>query len=33
MARDKELATYTTHTIGAGVSYEFNLGWWLSQAR
>jgi hypothetical protein len=27
MARDKELATYTTNTIGAGISYEFNLGW------
>jgi len=26
-ARDKELATYVTHTIGAGISYEFNLGW------
>lgn len=27
MARDKELATYFNHTIGAGVTYEFNLGW------
>ena len=27
MARDKELSTYFNHTIGAGVSYEFNLGW------
>ena len=27
MARDKELSTYINHTIGAGVSYEFNLGW------
>ncbi len=27
MARDKELAEYTTHTVGAGVSYEFQTGW------
>jgi hypothetical protein len=27
MARDKELSTYQNHTIGAGISYEFNLGW------
>lgn len=27
MGRDKEIATYFNHTIGAGVSYEFNLGW------
>jgi hypothetical protein len=27
MARDKELATYTNHTIGGGVTYSFNLGW------
>ena len=27
MARDKELATYTTHTIGAGISYEFQPRW------
>jgi hypothetical protein len=27
MARDKELATYTTQTVGAGVSYEFATGW------
>lgn len=27
MARDKELSTYFNHTIGGGVSYEFNLGW------
>ena len=27
MARDKELSTYFNHTIGAGVSYHFNLGW------
>lgn len=27
LARDKELATYTTHTVGAGVAYEFNTGW------
>ncbi len=27
MARDKELASYTTHTAGAGVSYEFEPGW------
>jgi hypothetical protein len=27
MARDKELAEYTTHTLGAGVSYEFQTGW------
>ena len=27
LARDKELATYTTHTIGAGISYEFAVPW------
>jgi opacity protein-like surface antigen len=27
MARDKELSTYFNHTVGAGVSYQFNLGW------
>ena len=27
MARDKELSTYSNHTLGAGVSYQFNLGW------
>jgi hypothetical protein len=27
MARDKELATYTTQTIGAGISYEFGTSW------
>jgi hypothetical protein len=27
LARDKELASYTTHTVGAGVSYEFHTGW------
>ena len=27
MARDKELSTCFNHTIGAGVSYHFNLGW------
>ena len=27
MARDKELAEYTTHTLGAGVSYEFQTSW------
>ena len=27
MARDKELSTYVNHTVGAGVSYKFNLGW------
>jgi hypothetical protein len=26
MARDKELASYTTHTLGVGVSYEFQTG-------
>ena len=25
LARDKELASFTTHTIGAGVSYEFDM--------
>jgi hypothetical protein len=25
MARDKELADYVTHTIGAGISYEFDV--------
>ncbi|MEM8767181.1 MAG: DUF3570 domain-containing protein [Pseudomonadota bacterium] len=29
--RDKELSTYFNHTIGAGVSYEFNLGWGFLQ--
>lgn len=29
MARDKELATYTTTTIGGSLSYEFlHKGWW-----
>jgi hypothetical protein len=27
LARDKELATYTNHTIGAGVTYEFDVPW------
>jgi hypothetical protein len=27
MARDKELADYVTHTIGAGISYEFDVPW------
>jgi hypothetical protein len=27
MARDKELASYNTHSIGAGISYEFPVGW------
>lgn len=27
MARDKELAAFTTHTLGAGVSYEFEATW------
>jgi hypothetical protein len=27
LARDKELASYTTHTVGAGISYEFQTGW------
>jgi len=27
MARDKELASFTTHTFGAGVSYEFDTNW------
>lgn len=27
MARDKELASYQTHTLGAGISYEFNMDW------
>ncbi len=26
-ARDKELATYFNHTVGAGVSYQFNMPW------
>lgn len=26
MARDKELATYSTHTLGAGIQYEFAAG-------
>jgi hypothetical protein len=29
MARDKELSTYTTNTLGGSLSYEFlNKGWW-----
>ena len=29
MARDKELSTYTTNTVGGSFSYEFmNQGWW-----
>lgn len=27
LARDKELATFTTHTAGVGVSYEFKTPW------
>ena len=27
MARDKELASFQTHTIGAGVTYEFEVTW------
>ena len=27
LARDKELASFQTQTIGAGVSYEFDMGW------
>lgn len=27
LARDKELSTFTTHTIGAGISYEFETPW------
>ncbi len=27
MARDKELASFQTHTLGGGISYEFNAGW------
>lgn len=27
LARDKELASYSTHTAGAGISYEFATGW------
>jgi hypothetical protein len=27
MARDKELSTYSNHSVGGGVSYHFNLGW------
>ena len=27
LARDKELATFTTHTIGSGVSFEFAPNW------
>lgn len=27
IARDKELATFTTHTVGAGLSYEFEAHW------
>ncbi|MEM6708333.1 MAG: DUF3570 domain-containing protein [Pseudomonadota bacterium] len=27
LARDKELSTFETHTIGAGISYEFETPW------
>lgn len=27
LARDKELAAYTTQTVGGGLSYEFETGW------
>jgi hypothetical protein len=27
MARDKELSSFTTHTLGGGVSYEFDTPW------
>ncbi len=27
MARDKELSEYVTHTIGGGISYEFDVPW------
>jgi hypothetical protein len=27
MARDKELSTYQNHTVGAGVSYQFDVPW------
>ena len=27
MARDKEMSTFTTHTVGAGITYEFDAGW------
>ena len=27
LARDKELASFQTQTLGAGVSYEFDVGW------
>ncbi len=27
LARDKELATYSTQNVGAGLSYEFRTGW------
>ncbi len=27
LARDKELAAFQTHTLGAGVSYEFGMDW------
>lgn len=27
LARDKELSTFTTHTVGVGVSYEFSTSW------
>jgi hypothetical protein len=27
MARDKELASFTTHTFGAGVTYDFDTAW------
>lgn len=27
LARDKELASFRTHTVGGGVSYEFDIDW------
>jgi hypothetical protein len=27
LARDKEMAAFNTHTLGAGVSYEFQMAW------
>jgi hypothetical protein len=27
MARDKELAAFQTHTLGGGITYEFNADW------
>jgi len=27
LGRDKEIATYSNHTLGAGISYGFNLNW------